>query len=936
MSRRVFAAAAVAALLVAPAAAGDPPAAAPPGDAIDQALALQHLTRKDVGWQARGTWEGYPIVPYKLRHFDDLVAEPFATVPWVRAMGAAVKQYLSPEKLTDKGVRGSGALMQAVHALGINRRFGGLRSYSANLTAKPTPLDQAILAVYAAAGRPSKFVTFGQESPYPLVEKDLADAVAKLPKDVSEVLGQLVLNLVDAHRWADLAFRNVPMEKRLAVARRLDLGQEEVDALDYEPAVDDVAATWDEASLWYAAMKTVEALDQARVALTPLVETLPKPQGDITFGPFVDCETPWGRIVVTGRDQQKVDRWLDAPFLVVDFGGNDEWQGPVASATPTQSLAAMLDLGGDDLYLGMDRAHGAGVCGVGVLLDAGGNDTYTDGTLSQGAGQFGFGALIDLGGDDKYSAAYSSQGAGFFGVGLLFDCAGDDRYEIWSDGQGFGGVAGVGVLADRSGDDKYVAVTDPNVTKRPSYHQLKDAPIVSVSNAQGCAMGRRGDGSDGHSWAGGLGALLDAEGNDTYTAANWAQGTGYWFGTGVLWDGGGNDTYSAEWWNCASGAHFCIGALVDEAGDDKYTCRATNGIAFGHDFTLAVLCDLAGDDTYTSATPTAPARRASRAPRRSRRGCSTAARRPSCGPSRRRSACSSTPGTRASATRRNSSTRRTATTSARATSGSRCSPRRRSTPTVRREGSDERRARPRRDGSRPRRRPRADGRVGHRRAGAGEPRRHRGARRAAARRVVRDAPRGAGRRRRRVPPARARVRPAVADARREPPRGVRRPRCAARRRRTRSRRRTRAAHLRGGRPLDLVDDGAHERRRARVLRRTRSGPPSGDRVPRSLGRRPAAARRPGTLTGAGAMPVTRKCREPTPRRVPRTARGDPRSRSPGCCVQVGAGRAPPGRAPVTRSSQTPTGGHARLQALPDGGGRCARGCSSPWGSRRRP
>src|SRR5262245_16555663 len=385
MSRRVLAASVAAALLVAPAAAGDPAAVAPApqGDAIDQALALQHLTRKDVGWQTRGTWEGYPIVPYKLRHFDDLCAEPFATVPWVRAMGAAVRQYLTPEKLTDKGVRGSGALMQAVHALGINRRFGALRSYSANLTAKPSPLDQAILGVYAAAGRPSKFVTFGQESPYPLVEKDLADAAAKLPKEVSEALGQLVLNLVDAHRWADLAFRNVPMEQRLAVAKRLDLGQEEVDALDYEPAVDDVARSWDEASLWYAAMKTVEALDQARVALTPLVEA----NRDALKEFRLVHETPWGGIVIAGTgDDWGMDQIVSSGFLIVDLGGNDAWHGRFASGSPECSVSAMLDLGGSDQYWGVGPGCGAGVCGIGVLMDADGDDQHhTAGSLTEGA-----------------------------------------------------------------------------------------------------------------------------------------------------------------------------------------------------------------------------------------------------------------------------------------------------------------------------------------------------------------------------------------------------------------------------------------------------------------------------------------------------------------------------------------------------------------------
>lgn len=579
-------------LLAAGAAAGEPTP-----DAIDRALALQGLARRDAGWQARGTWEGYPCdVPYKLRHFDDLLAEPFATVPWVRAMGTTVRELLSPEKQTDKGVRGAGALVRAVHALGINRRYGAMRAYSANLTAPPTPLDRAILDVHRAAGRPTRFVTFGTESPYPLVEKPLADAAAALPRDVSEALGQLVANLADARRWAGLAWRNVPLEQRAAVARRLDFGAEQVDAIDYEPAVDDVARTWDEASLWYASMKTVEALDLARAALAPLVAQ----HADALRAFRLDHATPWGRIVVTGTGDDALDLGDAGAFLVVDLGGDDDWRGRTASSSPEMPLAALLDLGGNDLYSGWDRTQGSGVCGVGVLLDAAGTDSYLSaGAISQGSGQFGLGALIDLDGDDAYAAHYQSQGAGFFGVGLLFDVAGADAYEIRSDGQGFGGSAGVGVLADRSGDDRYLAIVDPAVSGRPSYHQLtKETPLVSVSNAQGCSMGRRGDGADGHSYAGGLGALLDAEGNDTYTAANWAQGTGYWFGTGVLWDGAGNDTYDAYWWCSASGAHFCIGALVDEAGDDRHVARATNGIAFGHDFTLAVLADLGGNDRY--------------------------------------------------------------------------------------------------------------------------------------------------------------------------------------------------------------------------------------------------------------------------------------------------------------------------------------------------
>ena len=161
--------------------------------------------------------------------------------------------------------------------------------------------------------------------------------------------------------------------------------------------------------------------------------------------------------------------------------------------------------------------------------------------------------------------------------------------------RGLGGGGGVGVLVDRSGNDRYDANLDPKVTGRPSGHSEGRLP---VSNGQGCGMGRRGDGSDGHSWAGGVGCLLDAEGDDVYTAANWCQGCGYWFGTGLLWDGAGNDRYLANGWAGGSGAHFCIGCLVDEAGDDLHRVAQNWGPGYGHDFTVGISCDLAGNDRY--------------------------------------------------------------------------------------------------------------------------------------------------------------------------------------------------------------------------------------------------------------------------------------------------------------------------------------------------
>jgi hypothetical protein len=101
--------------------------------------------------------------------------------------------------------------------------------------------------------------------------------------------------------------------------------------------------------------------------------------------------------------------------------------------------------------------------------------------------------------------------------------------------------------------------------------------------------------------SGGLGVLRDREGHDTYTAAVFAQGTGYWFGTGLLLDAAGDDHYDAEWYAQGSDAHYAIAALIDRAGDDAYdetASRYSGVLGSGHDFSSAWLLELGGDDRY--------------------------------------------------------------------------------------------------------------------------------------------------------------------------------------------------------------------------------------------------------------------------------------------------------------------------------------------------
>jgi hypothetical protein len=180
---------------------------------------------------------------------------------------------------------------------------------------------------------------------------------------------------------------------------------------------------------------------------------------------------------------------------------------------------------------------------------------------------------------------------------MNLDMTGSDTRYLFGDGQGMGGVGGVGVCADYEGNDKYTAEPLESVSHRGDYHSQNK---INVNGAQGAGMGRRGDGSDGHSWAGGLGVLIDIKGNDHYYSGNWTLGCGYWFGTGLVYEGEGDDLYESVYFTQASGAHYCIGAIVDEAGNDTHKLWETAGagIAFGWDYTVAILLDKGGNDHY--------------------------------------------------------------------------------------------------------------------------------------------------------------------------------------------------------------------------------------------------------------------------------------------------------------------------------------------------
>lgn len=357
-----------------------------------------------------------------------------------------------------------------------------------------------------------------------------------------------------------------------------------------------------EAGLVLAALAEAPALDRVVRAARGLRGHRPAALPEAFGGDFAfAAQTAWGWVLVGGAGPNVYG--ADAA-IIVDLGGDDLYVGDggaphlrwsrsiyeVRADRVVQSRPAgvVIDLDGDDRYLGNGPGSlGGALGGVGLLLDRRGNDIYSGDLLTQGAAFCGVGLLVDGGGNDAYLAQKAAQGCAFFGVGLLLDAAGNDLFCAAQFAQGFGGPSGLGALCDLRGRDRYVA--DGAV---PSGYGTEDA-FNGWSQGVGCGL-------RGYA-AGGIGVLVDGGGDDSYQAGNFSQGTGYFFALGVLADRRGRDRYRGSRYCQGASAHQAIGVLLDGAGDDVYSGTIAANQAGAWDTGVAVLEDAAGDDRYEGA-----------------------------------------------------------------------------------------------------------------------------------------------------------------------------------------------------------------------------------------------------------------------------------------------------------------------------------------------
>ncbi|MCA1819866.1 MAG: hypothetical protein LC620_07460, partial [Halobacteriales archaeon] len=242
------------------------------------------------------------------------------------------------------------------------------------------------------------------------------------------------------------------------------------------------------------------------------------------------CRAGWGGVNggVFGGGEEGVGFLLDAGSErdVYQAGVGTTCGGSECSAGGTGtnggsygSVAALIDLGGSDLYeAGVDATHSCALTSAAITGYA---CTAGSRGVQGGAASGGVGLLLDTFGNDTYSAG---TGSSVTCTGSVTSTALTGEFTVGSLGVNGGTFLGAGLLVDGTGVDAYAAGTGSTLS----------CPALSVLFSGSTVVGFP-DGVGKYGVNGGSGNLLLA----TNLESDW------WPGVGLLWDAGSfGDTYA--------------------------------------------------------------------------------------------------------------------------------------------------------------------------------------------------------------------------------------------------------------------------------------------------------------------------------------------------------------------------------------------------------
>ncbi len=540
-------------------------------DAIDSALAAIGMTRAGFHVDPEVMLTRNAATSYRLPIFDQWFQHPLRIPFWERHIRTALLQ-------------SEGKLHPLFNSCSSILSMGTRRDLI-----PPTPMDKSRAQAIEESALSKAIHLLDPSARIP--------GFASVPPKTQELAAMLLFSLHDALAWREMALREIPPDARGELFATL--------SEPLERSVRDTTARADTLfpqayEKFYRQLDLLDELDltllfSAADDMTATLDTVASKLAALpdTISFDFRCKTKYGWILLSSGGNQIYD---DPILLAVDLSGDDIYHTGGGTVDVDHPLSIVLDVRGDDLYETTSSAFGAGILGFGMLMDVSGNDRYTShGFYSQGCGVAGVGLLRDLAGNDTYDAIGASQGFGMFGVGILSDGNGDDTYHSYSESQGCGMTKGLGLLLDLIGNDTYTADDSDIIFPSPQSDKHNS------SMCQGAGYGMRRDYLDAHSLAGGVGMLLDGEGNDNYSGGVFSQAVGYWYGIGILDDRSGDDRYNAVWYGQSATAHMGLSYLNDGSGDDSYTATMSVSGGAAHDFSVSLFVDEAGNDNYVQA-----------------------------------------------------------------------------------------------------------------------------------------------------------------------------------------------------------------------------------------------------------------------------------------------------------------------------------------------